>query len=60
MTSQELSGIVFVLGYLGLLVGAVKIFGIRRVLWFFAGIVVLGVAVAFKSLGAITSSGRRY
>ena len=60
MTSQELGGIAFLLGYAVLLMGAVKVFGIRRVLWFFGLIVVLGVSIAFRSLGAITSSGRRY
>ena len=59
VTSQELGATVFVLGYVALLVGAVKVFGVRRVLWVTTIVVVLAVTLAFKSLGAITSS-RRY
>lgn len=60
MSSQELGGLVILLGYAGLLVGAIKVFGIRRVLWFFVLLVVLGISIAFKSLAVITGSSRRY
>ena len=59
MTSQELSAIVFLLGYVALLVGAIKVFGLRRVLAVLFGIVFLAVVLAFKTLGAVTG-GRRY
>ena len=58
MSEQELSAIVMLLGYVAVLVVAVKVFGIRRVLWAIALVVVLAVMVAFKTLGAITG-GRR-
>ena len=44
-------------GLMGL--GAIKIFGIRRVLWGLALVVVFAVVIAFKTLGAI-AGGRRY
>ena len=59
MTSQELSAIVFLLGYVALLVGAIRVFGLRRVLAVLFGIVFLAIVVAFKTLGAVTG-GRRY
>ena len=59
MTSQELSALVFLLGYVALLAGAIKLFGLRRVLAVLFGIVCLAVVVAFKTLGAVTG-GRRY
>ena len=59
MTSQELSAVVFLIGYAALLVGAVKLFGLLRVLSLVFGIVVLAVIVAFKTLGVVTG-GRRY
>jgi len=59
VTSQELSAVVFLAGYGVLLVGAIKIFGLRRVLMVLFGIVFLAVIVAFKTLGAVTG-GRRY
>ena len=59
MTSQELGAVVFMLGYAALLLGAIKIFGLRRVLVVLFGIVLLAIAVAFKSLGVVTG-GRRY
>ena len=58
MNEQELSAVVFLLGYAAVLVVAVKVFGIRRVLWAIALVVVLAMMVAFKTLGAITG-GRR-
>jgi len=59
MTSQELSALVILAGYAGLLVVAVKVFDLRRVLVFVLGIVVLAVLVAFKTFGAV-AGGRRY
>lgn len=59
MTSQELGAIVFMLGYGALLLGAIKVFGLRRVLVVLFGIVFLAIAVAFRSLGVVTG-GRRY
>ena len=59
MTSEELSAIVFLAGYGVLFLVAVKVFGLRRVLWALGLVVFLAVVVAFKSLGAVTGS-RRY
>ena len=58
MSEQELSAMVFLLGYVAVFIVAVKVFGIRRVLWAIALVVVLAVMVAFKTLGSITG-GRR-
>ena len=58
MSEQELSAVVMLLGYAAVLVVAVKVFGIRRVLWAIALVVVLAVMVAFRTLGSITG-GRR-
>lgn len=50
-----------ILGFYGLLLfGAIKLFGMRRVLWFFVLLTILGVSIAFKSLGVITGWDRRY
>lgn len=58
MTSEEFGAFVF-LGVYGLmLLGAIKVWGLRRVLGVIFGIVFLGVAIAMKTLGAITD--RRY
>lgn len=59
MTSEEFGAIVFLLGYAGLFVLAIKVFGVRRVAWVIGIGVFLAVTVAFKTLGAVTSS-RRY
>lgn len=59
MTSQELGAVVFMVGYGALLLGAIKVFGLRRVLVVLFGIVIFAIAVAFKSLGVVTG-GRRY
>ena len=59
MTSQELGAVVFMLGYWALLLGAIKVFGLRRVLLVLFGIVFVAIAVAFRSLGVVTG-GRRY
>ena len=58
MSEQELSAVMMLLGYAAVLVVAVKVFGIRRVLWAIALVVVLAMMVAFKTLGVITG-GRR-
>ena len=59
MTSHELGAVVFLVGYAALLVGAIKVFGLRRVLLVLFGIVFFAVVVAFKSLGVVTAA-RRY
>ncbi len=59
MSSEELGAVVFLVGYLGLFGLAIRVFGVRRVLWAVFLVVFLAVAVAFKSLGVITG-GRRY
>lgn len=59
MTSEEFGALVFLLGYVALFALAIKVLGVRRVLMVLFGIVVLAVAVAFKSLGVITGR-RRY
>lgn len=59
MTNEEFSAIVFFAGYGVLFLVAVKVFGLRRVLWALGLVVFLAVVVAFKTLGAVTSS-RRY
>ena len=58
MPSEEIGGFVFLAGYVLLLVGAIKVFGLRRVFGVIFGIVFLGVALALKTLGGVTS--RRY
>ena len=58
MTSEEVGAVAFVIGYGALLLGAIKIFGARRVLWGLGIIVFLAVAVAFRTLGAVTGSRR--
>lgn len=59
MTSEELGAVVFLAGYVALLLGAIKLFGLRRVLLAILGIVLVAIVVAFKSLGVVTG-GRRY
>lgn len=59
MSSEETGAIFFLLGYAALLVSAIRVFGLRRVLWAIALVVFLAVAVAFKTLGAVTGA-RRY
>ena len=58
MTSEQIGGYVFVAGYMLVFIGAVKAFGLRRVLMFFLGILVIGIAVAMGTLRSVT--GRRY
>ena len=59
MTSEELGAVMFLFGYLAMLVGAIKVFGMRRVVMFLLGFVLLGIVIAFKTLGVIVGS-RRY
>lgn len=59
MTSEEMGAIFFLIGYAALFLLAVKAFGLKRVLWALALVVVVAVAVAFKTLGAVTGA-RRY
>ena len=58
MTSEELGALVFLTGYVGVLLLAMKVFGVRRVLWVLFGIIFLGVWIAMRTLSGIT--GRRY
>ena len=58
MKSQELGAVLFMLGYGALLVGAIRVFGIRRVLLALLGIVLLAVTVAFRSLGVVIGTRR--
>ena len=58
MTSEELSGIVFLAGYGVLLLGAIKVFGLRRVVMTLLLIVALAVATAFKTLAVVTGARR--
>lgn len=61
MTSSEMAGMAIILGFYGLLLfGAIKLFGMRRVLWFFVLLTILGVSIGMKSLGVITGWDRRY
>ena len=59
MSREELGAVVFLIGYGVLFLGAVRIFGLRRVMWALCLVVFLAVVVAFKTLGAVTG-GRRY
>jgi hypothetical protein len=49
---------VFLAGYALVFIGAVKAFGLRRVLMFFVGILVIGITIAMGTLRGVT--GRRY
>jgi hypothetical protein len=57
VASEELAAWGPVAGYGLMLLGAIRIFGARRVAWVFFGVVVVAVVVAFKTIGAI--AGRR-
>ena len=59
MSSEEVGALVFGLGYLALFVGAIRVFGLARVLMFFLWVFFAAAVVAFKTLGAVTGS-RRY
>lgn len=61
MTSQEMAGMTIILAfYGGVLALAIRFFGVRRVLWFFVLLTVLGISIAYRSLGVITGWDRRY
>ena len=59
MSREQFGAVVFLVGYGVLFLGAVKVFGLRRVLWALCLVVFLAMVVAFKTLGAVTG-GRRY
>jgi hypothetical protein len=59
VASEEIGAYVLLAGYGLMFLGAMKVFGLRRVLLVVFGIVFLAVAIAFKTLGSI-SSPRRY
>ena len=58
MTQDELAGYTLLAGYGVMLVGAIKVFGVRRVLLVILGIVLLGVGIAFGTFRGVTT--RRY
>ena len=59
MSAEEFGPTVFLIGYGVLFLIAVRAFGLRRVLWGVALVVVMAIAVAFKALGVV-AGGRRY
>jgi hypothetical protein len=58
VTHDELAGYTILAGYGLMLLGAIRVFGLKRVLLVMFGIVFLGIGIAFKTLGAV--SARRY
>ncbi len=58
MAHQELGGYVLLVGYGLMLLGAIRVFGIRRVLLVMFALVVFGFSLAFRTLAGISS--RRY
>lgn len=58
MASAEVGAYVFLAGYGLVLWGAIRVFGFRRVMWAIFGVLLLGIAVAFKTLGAVVSPRR--
>ena len=58
MTSEQIGAYVFLAGYVLVFIGAVKAFGLRRVLMFFVWIFVIGITIAMGTLRGVTS--RRY
>lgn len=58
MTHDEVAGYTLLAGYGIMLLGAIKVFGFKRVLLVILGIVFLGVGVAFGTFRGVTS--RRY
>lgn len=58
MSAEEFGPSVLLIGYAALFLVAIRVFGLRRVLWGLGLVVILAVAVAFRTLGAITG-GRR-
>jgi hypothetical protein len=59
MSSEEIGGYVLLAAYGLLFLGAIKVFGLRRVFGIVFGIVFFGLVIAFKAFGAMTSP-RRY
>ena len=59
MSREELGAVFFLIGYGVVFLVAVRVFGLRRVLWALGLVVFLAVAVALKTLGSVTG-GRRY
>ena len=59
MSREELGAVFFLIGYGVMFLAAVRIFGLRRVLWGLGLVVFLAIAAAFKTLGSVTG-GRRY
>jgi hypothetical protein len=55
MTHDELAGYTLLAGYGLMLLGAIRIFGFRRVLLVIFGIVFLGMGVALGSLRGVTN-----
>jgi hypothetical protein len=61
MSGEEMLRLYVALTVWGLmLIGAVKVFGVRRMVGFLGAIVVVGVVVALKTLAVIAGGGRRY
>ena len=58
MTSEQIGAYVFLAGYVLVFIGAVKAFGLRKVLAFLVGILVIGITIAMSSLRSVTD--RRY
>ena len=58
MTHDELAGYTLLAGYGLMLLGAIKVFGLKRVLLVILGIVFLRIGIAFGTLRGVTN--RRY
>lgn len=58
MSHDELAGYTLLAGYGVMLLGAIKVFGLRRVLMVILGIVLLGIGIAFSTFRGVTD--RRY
>ena len=59
MTGEEMLRLYVTLAVWGLMsLGAIKVLGIRRVVWALVMFVVFALAITFRTLGAFT--GRRY
>ncbi|MDQ3876983.1 MAG: hypothetical protein M3290_01345 [Actinomycetota bacterium] len=55
MTHDELAGYAVLAGYGVLLVGVVRVFGIRKLVFGVLAVLALGVTVAFASLKAVST-----
>ncbi|MDQ4144903.1 MAG: hypothetical protein M3198_14420 [Actinomycetota bacterium] len=61
MASEEIGGYILMGVYGLMLIGAVKVFGLRRVLWFFVALTVLGLWIGIRTVTSIASaSSSRY